>query len=192
MLRSAAEDATSARLPGGFALRDVAPARRITELGFCRRSRAFDAHRLNAFLRAEGLRVPSLDFAGLQGYLNGFIDLVFEHGGRWYVLDWKSNRLGVTADDYGPAAVDEAMAAHGYALQALIYLLALHRWLGRRLPGYRWETHMGGAVYLFVRAMRPDWALPDGGRRGIWQLCPTRETIEAFGRIVDETASEVA
>jgi exodeoxyribonuclease V beta subunit len=27
------------------------------------------------------------------GCLNGFIDLFFRHGGRYYLLDWKSNRL---------------------------------------------------------------------------------------------------
>ncbi|MBT1570008.1 PD-(D/E)XK nuclease family protein, partial [Klebsiella pneumoniae] len=72
----------------------------------------------------------------LQGYLRGFIDMVFEHEGRYYVLDWKSNHLGESPSAYGRDRLAAVMAREGYHLQALLYLVALHRHLALRLPGY--------------------------------------------------------
>ena len=69
----------------------------------------------------------------LRGLLKGFADLVFEHGGRYWVLDYKGNHLGPDTASYGPAALRRAMAAHRYDVQAALYLLALHRLLQSRL-----------------------------------------------------------
>ncbi|MDA0716742.1 MAG: UvrD-helicase domain-containing protein [Cyanobacteria bacterium] len=98
-----------------------------------------------------------------QGFLTGSIDLVFRHGERWWVADWKSNWLGERDDqgqplhcgprNYGEAAMAELMAANHYPLQAHIYLVALHRYLRWRLPGYRPEQHLGGYVYVFLRGV---------------------------------------
>jgi exodeoxyribonuclease V beta subunit len=188
MLRSAADDATSARLPMGFALCDIQARRRLTELPFWMSARGLRERTLAALLQEHGYGVPQLGFGSLDGFLNGFIDLVFEHHNRWYVLDWKSNRLGLQAQDYDASRIEDAMGEQGYHLQALIYLLALHRWLSQRLPDYRWETHMGGAVYLFVRGMQPGWAYPDGRRRGIWHHRPSQALIEALDRLVGRPA----
>jgi exodeoxyribonuclease V beta subunit len=98
---------------------------------------------------------PALVPRVLQGLLMGFADLVFEHGGRWWVLDYKSNHLGDGDADYHAAALDTAMLAHRYDLQAALYLLALHRLLRQRLgDGYDPALHLGGAVYLFLRGVR--------------------------------------
>ena len=77
--------------------------------------------------RAQGLGydVPRLTFRDIEGYLKGFIDLVFEHRGRYYVIDWKSNHLGYAPSDYGPAELQAAMAEHSYHLQYLLYSLAV-------------------------------------------------------------------
>ena len=91
----------------------------------------------------------------IHGFLRGFIDLVVEHAGRWYVVDYKSNWLGPTPDDYASKTLNETMRAGGYTLQSLIYLVALHRYLATRLPGYAYERHIGGAFYLFVRGIDP-------------------------------------
>ena len=57
----------------------------------------------------------------------------------------------------------EAMLHAHYPLQALLYGVALHRYLRWRQPGYDPERHLGGVLYLFVRGMcGPDDA---GGRR---------------------------
>ncbi|MDE0507916.1 MAG: PD-(D/E)XK nuclease family protein, partial [Gammaproteobacteria bacterium] len=111
-----------------------------------------------------------------DGYLRGFIDLTFEHEGRWYVLDYKSNWLGNQAEDYEPERLGRAMRQHRYQLQYLIYLLALHRYLRTRLPDYDYERHIGGAFYLFLRGMDP----ADGMTRGVWFDRPSEQCIEAL------------
>jgi exodeoxyribonuclease V beta subunit len=96
--------------------------------------------------------------------LKGFIDLVFEHGGRYYVLDHKSNALGGDDSAYHPQAVQTAVAAHRYDLQAVLYLVALHRLLRQRLPSYSPAHHLGGALCVFWRGLatpyRGVYALP--------------------------------
>ena len=87
----------------------------------------------------------------LNGMLKGYIDLVFEHGGRYFVADYKSNWLGPRDADYTPAALRDAVLQHRYELQYVLYVFALHRLLRSRLPDYDYERHVGGAVYLFLR-----------------------------------------
>jgi ATP-dependent exoDNAse (exonuclease V) beta subunit len=86
-------------------------------------------------------------FTEFTGFLQGFIDLIFERGGRWYVADYKSNRL----QRYHPAALNRVMLDAHYLLQARLYLLALHRHLRSTLADYDPERHLGGVAYLFVR-----------------------------------------
>jgi exodeoxyribonuclease V beta subunit len=98
-----------------------------------------------------------------RGFLTGSIDLVFRHQQRWWVLDWKSNWLGQRDGqgqplhcgpaDYTPAAMQALMEANHYPLQAHLYLVALHRYLRWRLPGYDPARHMGGYVYVFLRGV---------------------------------------
>ena len=64
--------------------------------------------RSTPMLRRLGYEVPRLAFRDLDGYLKGFIDLVFEHDGRYYVLDWKSNHLG-----YAPSRLRPSRRAGG-------------------------------------------------------------------------------
>ena len=94
---------------------------------------------------------PVLAPEQLNGMLKGFVDLVFEHAGRYYVLDYKSNRLGETDDDYSESAMRLAMLDKRYELQSALYLLALHRLLLARLPGYQPQQHLGGALTWFLR-----------------------------------------
>ena len=98
---------------------------------------------------------PPLPERWMNGLLMGFADLVFEHQGRYWVLDYKSNALGDSDAHYHPAALEAAMAEHRYDVQAALYLLALHRLLRQRLgASYRPAQHLGGAVYLFLRGLR--------------------------------------
>lgn len=104
---------------------------------------------------------PPLLFQQVQGMLKGFIDLVFCWQGRYYLLDYKSNWLGETASAYTQSAMQAAMMAHRYDLQYQLYTLALHRYLRHRVPGYDYDRHVGGAIYLFLRGVDP--ALPTNG-----------------------------
>ena len=88
----------------------------------------------------------------LRGLLRGFIDLVFEHEGRYYVADYKSNYLGPNDSAYDANSVATAILGHRYDLQSAIYLFALHRLLKSRLgDSYDYDTHMGGALVFFIR-----------------------------------------
>ncbi|TDS95651.1 DNA helicase/exodeoxyribonuclease V beta subunit [Rahnella sp. BIGb0236] len=117
----------------------------------------------------EGAERAPLVAEDLNGMLKGFIDLVFEHNGRYYVLDYKSNWLGDDASGYDQNTMTQSMRDHRYDLQFTLYLFALHRLLKSRLPDYDYDRHIGGAVYLFLRGshapgngvcvQRPDKAL---------------------------------
>ncbi len=96
---------------------------------------------------------PRLAPRKLNGMLKGYIDLVFEAHGRWYVLDWKSNHLGDDPADYLGERLAAAMVAHRYDLQYVLYVLALHRLLAARLEDYDYARHMGGACYVFLRGL---------------------------------------
>jgi exodeoxyribonuclease V beta subunit len=157
MLRRGLADVLGTELPDGIRLDRIPPGRRLAELGFHLPVGRLTPAALADCLAAHGLHLPALHFPALAGYLKGYIDLTFQHGERFYMLDWKSNHLGHRPEDYGPAPLAAAMAEHAYGLQALIYSLALHRHLARRLPGYDPARHFGGALYLFVRGVRPGW-----------------------------------
>ncbi|MEO6154898.1 MAG: UvrD-helicase domain-containing protein [Thermomonas sp.] len=118
---------------------------------------------LRAACRAAGEDnlMPVLITHTLRGLMNGKIDLVFEHAGRFHVLDWKGNWLGDQLENYAPAALPAAMDVHHYRLQALLYTVALHRYLRTRLgAAYRPSEHLGDPVYLFLRAVG---LAPDAG-----------------------------
>ena len=131
-------------------------------------------------------RIRDLGFAPLAGFLKGFIDLVFERGGRWYVVDYKSNRLGPSAHDYAPSRLTPVMAGHHYFLQYHLYVLALHRYLAVRLPDYDYDRHFGGVYYLFLRGMAP--AHPQGC--GVFRDRPSRQCIAALSAVMEGSAAE--
>jgi len=120
-----------------------------------------------------------LHFDPVQGLMKGFIDLVFRHQGRYYIVDYKSNHLGDHLQDYGPRQIKGAMAAHRYDLQYLVYTVALHRYLAQRLPGYRYGEHFGGVYYLFLRGMHPD----HGPSQGVFFHRPEPALVEALDRL---------
>lgn len=89
----------------------------------------------------------------LNGVLKGFIDLTYWHNNRFYVADYKSNHLGDDWNDYCSQKLEHAMKEHDYILQAIFYCLALHKHLKSKLSNYDYNTHIGGAYYLFLRGM---------------------------------------
>jgi exodeoxyribonuclease V beta subunit len=103
---------------------------------------------------AEAMR--TLRFPPVRGFVQGFMDLVFRSGGRIWLVDYKSNRLGADPEDYGQEALDAAMAAHHYHLQYHLYVMALHLHLKRCMPGYDYARDFGGVFYLFLRGIQAD------------------------------------
>jgi exodeoxyribonuclease V beta subunit len=105
---------------------------------------------------AQALTVPHLITANLAGMMHGFIDLLFEYEGKYYVADYKSTWLGDDIASYSPNALFENNQHHLYDLQYLIYCLALHRYLNNTLADYQPERHFGGVYYLYLRGMHPE------------------------------------
>ncbi len=119
-------------------------------------SAALDSRTLDAWVCdaiAPGVPRPPLRPTMLHGMLKGYIDLVFEHGGRYHVLDHKSNALGPGDADYHADALQRALLAHRYDVQGVLYLVALHRLLRQRLPGYRPHAHLGALLLGFWRGV---------------------------------------
>jgi exodeoxyribonuclease V beta subunit len=112
--------------------------------------------------------------------LKGFIDLVFEHDGRFYVVDYKSNHLGPMPRDYGASSLVEAMLHHDYFLQYHLYVVAVHRWLSRRLRDYDYERHFGGVYYLFARGMSAEHP-----GMGVFVDRPSHARTEALSRVLE-------
>jgi exodeoxyribonuclease V beta subunit len=144
----------TALLPG-LTLGGVPPSRQLAEMEFhYLLDDASMATLRDACARlGEPELVPFAAVNRLRGRMTGKIDLIVEHQGRYLVLDYKSNYLGDRMDGYMPAALGAAMDAHQYRFQALLYTVAVDRMLRQRIPGYRREQHLGGAIYLFVRAV---------------------------------------
>lgn len=90
----------------------------------------------------------------LEGIMNGKIDLFFEHQGKYYILDWKSNYLGNSVADYDAAGLAAAMNENNYHLQYFIYTVAVKKYLESRIPGFNYEKQFGGVIYCFVRGVR--------------------------------------
>lgn len=161
-------------------LRDLAPERKQVELEFFLPMGRVTAPALTALCQQHdplSRGNKPLSFATVQGMLKGFIDLVFEWQGRWYLLDYKSNHLGMSPADYSRPALERAMTEHRYDLQYQLYSLALHRLLTLRLPGYDFEQHFGGVFYLFLRGM------PQGG---IFHTRPSRELVLGLDKLFRE------
>lgn len=97
-------------------------------------------------------------YGELRGMMHGFIDLIFSHqddkgNDKYYVSDYKSSYLGDKFSDYEVDKLNEHIIANFYDLQFLIYSLALHRYLARRVENYDFDCHFGGVYYLYLRGM---------------------------------------
>jgi exodeoxyribonuclease V beta subunit len=182
-------------LPGTtpLRLRDVPRAYRLDEMEFAypvapdggaltphALAAAFARHGGTAELTAYAERLRQLPFRPLSGFLRGYIDCVFAHDGRWYVVDYKSNDLGAASARYAPAALAAEMVRHDYLLQAHLYVLAVHRYLRHRLPSYDYARDFGGVLYLFVRGMAP----ARGPATGIFHARPAAGLVDALDRLL--------
>jgi exodeoxyribonuclease V beta subunit len=186
--------ATAPLLPAdpGFSLSRLTPGSWQTELEFFLPLAGLSDSRLQGLF--DGMLDParhgmfadvlaSLQVQETRGMLQGFIDMIFEHGGRYYIIDWKSNHLGDRSAAYAPDRLREPMAGHAYILQYHLYTLALDRLLRQRLPGYAYETHFGGAIYVFLRGVSGD----EPGC-GIYWDRPSPEFVDRANRMLLATS----
>ncbi|MGH8053535.1 MAG: exodeoxyribonuclease V subunit beta [Stenotrophomonas sp.] len=140
-------------LPEGGALHSLDAGERRAEIEFHFAMQPTTVPALLRVLHAHGVVAGRHGFGlrrQLEGLMTGKIDLTYVRDGRWYVLDYKSNRL----PDYAPSQLEAAMRHSEYDLQALIYTVALHRWLRFRIgSGYDYARDFGGIRYLFCRGL---------------------------------------
>jgi exodeoxyribonuclease V beta subunit len=117
----------------------------------------------------------------IRGFMKGYIDLVFCHDERFYIVDWKSNFLGRDLDQYSPDNLRQVMAGEHYCLQYLIYTVALHRYLKVRMPGYSYEENFGGVFYIFLRGVGREAGLDSGIYRDKPPYSLVRQLSDLFG-----------
>jgi exodeoxyribonuclease V beta subunit len=168
---------------GSFSLSGLKPGSWITELEFFFPLRFITSDLLRdcfrkwcgGYLAADLLQLSALlKFRPARGMVRGFMDMVFEHGGRYYLVDWKSNHLGYRVEEYGPEALKAAMERPLYPLQYLLYTVALNRYLSLRVRNYDYSTHFGGVLYVFLRGVSRE----RGEGYGIFRDTPPFEMID--------------
>ncbi len=157
------------------------PHQRLVEMEFLLPIEVLNAPGLNRVIQRHdplSAKAGDLGFYTVQGMLKGFIDLVFEHEGKYYVLDWKSNHLGDQVEAYHGERLKSAMAEHRYDLQYQLYALALHRFLKSRIADYDYDQHFGGVYYLFLRGI-------DGeAQHGIFNAKPSCQMLEELDLLI--------
>ena len=149
---------------------------------------SLDALRAACAAHGEPELVPASHRA-ILGLMTGKIDLLFRHDGRFHVLDWKGNWLGPRLDDYRGDALARGMDHSDYRFQALLYTVALQRYLRQRLPDYRRQVHLGDAWYLFLRAVGTDATHPDNG---VWRHRFDGDLLDAVDAALPARDVEVA
>ena len=166
-------------VPKSLSLADLSTKQMMVEMEFLFSSQNVSSHHLDRLVREMTLDQAPRPMAQpnrLNGMLKGFIDLVVEYQGRYYVVDWKSNKLGKDDSDYTVEKMQEAILKKRYDLQYVLYTLALHRQLKARLPDYDYETHIGGAVYVFLRGWKSQG-------QGLFYDRPSKALIEQLDRL---------
>jgi exodeoxyribonuclease V beta subunit len=160
-----------------FCLMNLPDSDCLKEMPFYLSLPSFNTRRINDILSDKPI-FQTLSHKQMSGFLTGFIDLICEYDGHYYVMDYKSNSLS----DYHVDTLTHAMREHNYGLQCWIYCVVLHSYLQNRLADYSFAQHFGGVRYLFVRGMEPDTAMS-----GVFQDRPDLATIEALAALFNKS-----
>ena len=166
---------TTPLYPENFCLGDIHNANKYPEMEFHLPMSLVHSEQMNQLITdhdALSQQAGKLSFYSVQGMLKGYIDLIFVHKNKYYVVDYKSNYLGDSLECYQNQALNHAMIEHRYDFQYQLYTLAVHRLLKQRLPNYQYDHHMGGVFYLFLRGMHPQH------HSGIFFTRPNKGLIE--------------
>jgi len=174
---------------GSFALSDLLPGAWVSEMEYYFPLRFVTSGEVAACLAKWGAARDGADLAKLRaglkfkpvcGMLKGFMDMVFERGGRYYLLDWKSNHLGNRVDDYSRESMKEEMERNFYPLQYLLYTVALNRYLSLKLSDYDYKARFGGVIYVFLRGVSE----AHGEAFGFYRDIPPVGLIDELTRIL--------
>jgi exodeoxyribonuclease V beta subunit len=166
----------------GFCLSRVKTEDRLNELEFYFPLKFLSPETARMILSRDDLhqevpeRIERLAFSPVRGFVKGFMDMVFRFEDRYYLVDWKSNFLGASVEDYGPGKLARAMEENFYILQYTFYTLALNRYLNLRVHGYDYDRNFGGIFYVFLRGVDPE----RGPEFGIYRDKPPQALIETL------------
>jgi len=169
--------------PVAFTLAELSREQLVKEMQFTLQMAAVSTTGLNRIFGHETTFSP-LSYRELEGYLNGYIDLICEYDGKVYIIDYKTNNLGDALDNYQQDDLRAAMREHNYGLQYLLYTLVIHRYLKTWKVGYSYSKHFGGVMYLFVRGMSPD--TPGSG---VYFNLPEEKIVLQLDRYLEEGIS---
>lgn len=158
-----------------FCLKNLNAWQCMKEMPFYLPVHVLKVERINSVLHDCPTFAP-LSAKQMSGYLTGFMDLVCEYQGRYYVMDYKTNYL----ENYQPEQLTAAMREHNYGLQYWLYSVVLHLYLQNRLPDYSYDEHFGGVRYLFVRGMQADVAMS-----GVYADKPDLERLNTLVKVFD-------
>jgi exodeoxyribonuclease V beta subunit len=110
--------------------------------------------------------------------MKGYIDMIFKHRDRFYLVDWKSNYLGDHIEQYHPSSLALTMGEEYYILQYHLYTLALHQYLKMREPDYKYAKNFGGVFYIFLRGVDQHKST----QYGIFYDLPSQKLIFELGK----------
>ncbi|MEE4242541.1 MAG: exodeoxyribonuclease V subunit beta [Desulfopila sp.] len=161
-----------------FALADINQSRCLKETPFYYHLKNGDTQRLSDILAEEETVLPLAE-KNFSGFLTGFVDLLFQYGESFYIVDYKTNYLGDQPEDYRGTRLVEAMASHNYGLQLWLYSVVLHRHLQNVVPEYDHSRHFGGVFYLFVRGMA-------ASQDGIYYHKPALQKLERLSALSEK------
>ncbi|MDA3853899.1 MAG: UvrD-helicase domain-containing protein, partial [Bacteroidales bacterium] len=151
-----------------FTLSQIQADLKLPEVAFDFQMKSFATQQLHGL-------IPHLDLTregDIQGMMSGFVDLLFEHKGKFYILDWKSNYLGNKVEDYTEDLLEEAMLQSNYHLQYYIYTVATKLYLQNCIPDFDYQSHFGGVIYIYARGCRQDKST------GVYFIHPDVKVIE--------------
>lgn len=142
-------------------LRNIADSSCIKEMEFCFPLKKITpdnikhifSNQIQTDLFTSCYQAENLFFSPVSGYMKGFVDLVFRYNDYYYLLDWKSNHIGNTPDDYQNSRLMDIMKNEHYSLQYHIYLAALDNYLELRHTDYKYQKNFGGVFYVFLRGI---------------------------------------
>ncbi|HIQ07360.1 MAG TPA: exodeoxyribonuclease V subunit beta, partial [Thiotrichaceae bacterium] len=159
-----------------FTLANLSDSQCLKEMPFYFKVEAMQTHKINQLL-AHDPAYLELNRQQMHGQLTGFIDLICEYQGQYYVMDYKTNYL----EQYTTETMTRSMHEHNYGLQYWIYSLVLHRYLQQTLEGYDFNQHFGGVRYLFVRGMNPDTPCS-----GVYEYYPSLSVLEELAVVFND------
>jgi exodeoxyribonuclease V beta subunit len=175
-------------LEPGLTLSQISLAQRLSEVEFSYPIVSLQPGQLQKlFVKHGGPGLPRefpeslgrLQFQQREGFMRGFIDLLFRFGERYYIVDWKSNWLGNRPGDYDEEAVRACMVQHSYFLQYHLYAVAADLYLSSRIAGYEYDKQFGGVFYVFFRGLDPEKP-----RRAIFRDRPHASLVHALRQLL--------